>query len=72
MSDISTEELRQNFDHFDTNNDGKIELAEFAKLLEALDAAEPGEDLTMGFSAIDTDSSGVVEFDEFETWFLDR
>ena len=35
MSDISTEELRQNFDHFDTNNDGKIELAEFAKLLEA-------------------------------------
>ena len=72
MSDISTEELRQNSDHFDINGDGKIELSEFASLMEALGAAEPGEDMTIGFRAIDTDSSGVVEFDEFETWLLDR
>ena len=72
MSDISSEELRQNFDYFDTNNDGKIELAEFASLLNALDATAPGEDPAIGFQAIDTDSSGVVEFDEFEAWFLDR
>ena len=72
MSAIPPEELRQNFDHFDTNNDGKIELAEFARLLEALGAVEPGEDISIGFRAIDTDGSGAVEFNEFEAWFSDR
>nr|WP_290746606.1 EF-hand domain-containing protein [Haliea sp.] len=72
MSDVSEQELRENFDHFDRNGDGKIELKEFAALLEGLDALEPGEDPQVGFQAIDSDGSGVVEFDEFVAWFQDR
>ncbi|MDP4651966.1 MAG: EF-hand domain-containing protein [Haliea sp.] len=72
MSEVSEQELRENFDHFDSNGDGKIELAEFVALLEGLDALAVGEDPKIGFQAIDSDGSGVVEFDEFATWFQGR
>jgi calmodulin len=72
MSSVSDQELRDNFDHFDSNGDGKLELAEFVALLEALDAVAAGEDPAIGFRAIDSDGSGIVEFDEFVAWFQDR
>lgn len=72
MTDISVKELRKNFRHFDTNNDGKIELDEFAELMNALSEGESKEEITMGFSAIDTDGSGVIDFEEFSAWFSDR
>ncbi len=69
---MDEEELRENFDHFDRNRDGRLDLAEFSELMEALGALEPGESASMGFQAIDTDSSGLVEFDEFVRWFSQR
>ena len=72
MTDTPSSELRQNFDHFDTNSDGKIELEEFSRLMDALGACGQGEEILIGFRAIDADSSGVIEFDEFEAWFSDR
>lgn len=69
MTELSTAELRENFDHFDTDNDGKLELGEFKQLMAALDADGAGEDAALGFRAIDSDGSGLVEFDEFATWF---
>lgn len=72
MSDIPEQELRENFDHFDTDGDGYIDLAEFSYLMQSLDALEPGESADIGFQAIDTDCSGKVEFDEFVRWFNAR
>lgn len=72
MTDISIEELRENFEYFDENGDGKLDLVEFTALMEALGAAETGEDQSFGFRAIDTDGSGDVEFDEFARWFNAR
>ena len=72
MTDIPSKELRKNFKHFDTNNDGKIELDEFAALMNALGASDSDEEIAIGFDAIDTDSSGVIEFDEFAAWFSDQ
>ncbi len=72
MSDLSSEELRENFDHFDSNGDGKLDRGEFGRLMDALGAVEPGEDPGRGFSSIDTDGSGEVEFDEFVRWFSAR
>ena len=69
---MDEEELRENFEHFDRNNDGRLDLAEFGELMTALGALEPGESATMGFQAIDTDRSGLVEFDEFVRWFAQR
>lgn len=69
---MDNEELRENFDYFDANGDGKLDLKEFTSLMKALDALEPGESAALGFKAIDSDSSGVVEFDEFVHWFAQR
>ena len=69
---LSIVELRENFDHFDRDSDGMLEREEFGELMLALDAVEPGEDATFGFGEIDTDASGVIEFDEFASWFQNR
>jgi Ca2+-binding EF-hand superfamily protein len=69
---MDNEELRENFDYFDADGDGKLDLSEFSSLMKALDALDPGESAALGFKAIDTDGSGQVEFDEFERWFSQR
>lgn len=69
MRDISIEELRENFEYFDANGDGRIDAEEFSELMSALGAYEPGMDASIGFRAIDTDGSGHIEFDEFASWF---
>lgn len=69
MREISTEELRENFEHFDANGDGRIDMSEFCQLMAALGGDEPEADASIGFKAIDTDDSGVIEFDEFSSWF---
>ncbi len=72
MSDLSSEELRENFDHFDSNHDGRIDHGEFIALMKALDAFESEQDADVGFNAVDVDGSGLVEFDEFARWFASR
>jgi Ca2+-binding EF-hand superfamily protein len=68
MTTKSPEELRENFDHFDSNGDGRIELHEFESLMEALGVEASLEEI----GAIDTDGSGLVDFQEFASWFADR
>lgn len=72
MSDLSTEELQENFEYFDSDGDGRLDLAEFSNLMEALGALEPGEKAVIGFREIDSDGNGTVEFDEFARWFSAR
>ncbi len=40
--------------------------------MQALDAAASGEELALGFQAIDTNSSAPVEFNELSDWFANR
>ena len=72
MTTKSPEELRENFDHFDSNGDGRIELHEFESLMEALGVEASLEEIRVGFGAIDPDGSGLVDFREFANWFADR
>ncbi|GGI75131.1 hypothetical protein GCM10007978_11010 [Shewanella hanedai] len=72
MTLMSIEELEDNFNHFDIDSDGTIELSEFNHLLVALEAIEPGESDSIGFEAIDTDSNGRIDFKEFSDWFNNR
>lgn len=64
------EELKESFEYNDLNGDGKIELDEFRRMLEALDAGVDAEEARVGFDAIDTDGDGGIEFDEFVDWWL--
>lgn len=69
MSDISDEELRENFEYFDKDGNGKMNREEFGELMAALDAVEPGGDPSRGFSSIDVNNSGGIDFEEFAAWF---
>jgi hypothetical protein len=42
------------------------------RLMQALDAAASGEELALGFQAIDTNSSAPVEFNELSDGFANR
>jgi Ca2+-binding EF-hand superfamily protein len=62
-------ELRENFDHFDADDNGKIEFDEFRSLLAALDADVGEEEARIGFDAVDSDGDGHIEFGEFLSWW---
>jgi calmodulin len=65
-------ELRENFDHFDGDDNGRIDRQEFAQLMAALDAEMSEEDLDIGFGIIDTDGSGQIDFGEFAAWWEEQ
>lgn len=69
---MDKQELRENFDHFDTDSNGHIDRAEFARLMDVLGAELSDDELKVGFGAIDTDGNGTIEFDEFACWWSDR
>lgn len=69
---MDKQELRENFDHFDTDGNGHIDREEFERLMDVLGAELGADELEVGFTAIDADGNGTIEFDEFADWFSDR
>ena len=66
MSQEKFVELRVAFDLFDTDNDGKIDLAELGKAIEKMGGQKLSmEDLREIVKEVDSDYNGTVEFDEF-------
>ena len=72
MDDETLAELRENFDHFDADDNGAIDVEEFTYLLETLKAGMSRVEIHTGFHAIDTDGNGRIDFDEFCAWWGDR
>lgn len=72
MGEKKNEELKENFDYFDRDGDGKIDFGEFSELMDALGAELKAEEARLGFASIDEDGSGHIDFVEFCTWWLDR
>ncbi|HSG64576.1 MAG TPA: EF-hand domain-containing protein [Gammaproteobacteria bacterium] len=68
----SLEDLKESFDYNDRDGDGKIDLDEFASMLDELDAEVNKDEARIGFKAIDSDRDGAIEFDEFVDWWNDR
>jgi len=66
---ISNQELRENFDHFDKDSDGKITKQEFRALLEALGALTEDDSWKIGFRSVDLDGNGAIDFEEFALWY---
>lgn len=67
-----TEELREIFDYFDEDENGRIDRAEFGHLMNALGADAPKAELDMGFDLIDADDNGEIDFSEFAKWWESR
>jgi Ca2+-binding EF-hand superfamily protein len=72
MDDDQLDELRENFDYFDADSNGVIDLEEFTRLLDALHAEMSLDEIQTGFRAIDTDHNGRIDFEEFCAWWGDR
>jgi Ca2+-binding EF-hand superfamily protein len=65
------DEVREAFDYNDRDEDGLIDLEEFADMLDDLEADMPEEETRAGFREIDTNHDGKIDFDEFAAWWAD-
>ena len=59
------------FDYNDRDKDGRIQLDEFASMLDELEADMSGGEIEIGFKDIDTNDDGLVDFDEFVDWWAE-
>ncbi|MCP3675021.1 MAG: EF-hand domain-containing protein [Gammaproteobacteria bacterium] len=63
------DEIKSNFDFFDDDSNGKIDLNEFIKLLNIIEPTATKEQAEEGFTIIDDDNNGVIDFAEFINWW---
>ena len=72
LSESQIQELRESFDHFDTDGNGRIDRAEFGQFLEAIGAEMSSEEADIGFDIIDSDNNRAIDFEEFCRWWSER
>lgn len=63
------DELREAFDYNDRDSDGRIQLDEFAAMLDELESGMSEGDVEIGFKDIDTNDDGLIDFTEFVAWW---
>lgn len=66
---MSDDRLRARFDAFDADKNGKIDVAEFEKLLDKLGFGYSDKQARAAFESIDVNGSGAIDFDEFLAWW---
>lgn len=69
LSAAQIAQIRQEFDFFDRDNNGQIEISEFIELLTVLSPKTKASHVQEGFSLIDTNNDGFIDFDEFLDWW---
>merc|ERR1712188_48365 len=61
--------LKQEFDAYDEDRSGYIDVKELRELLHKLGEELSEEELEQAFKELDADGSGEIEFFEFVEWF---
>merc|ERR1719388_259010 len=61
--------LKQEFDAYDEDRSGYIDVKELRELLHKLGEELTEEELEQAFKELDADGSGEIEFFEFVEWF---
>ena len=62
---INTSQLRELFEEFDIDHDGHLSKADFRNAMHSIGIHLNGQKWKRLFNAVDTDSSGSIEFEEF-------
>eukprot|EP00210_Caulerpa_lentillifera_P003827 g3655.t1 len=60
------------FSRYDQNDDGVLQITEIGNLCEELGTKLEDEKLEAAMKMLDTDESGVIEFDEFVDWWVNK
>jgi len=69
LSEDELRELRETFDHFDTDGNGVIDRHEFRELLKSLDPGFGEDDVLMGLQTLDANENDVIDWEEFRDWW---
>jgi len=66
---MSSDPLRDRFERYDTDRNGKIDEAEMGRLLDELGAGFTDAQLRAAFTSIDVNGSGQIDLEEFRAWW---
>lgn len=72
LSDDEQQELKEIFDHYDSDGNGVIDRHEFRALLQSLDPGFTEDDVVMGLKVLDENQNDVIDWDEFVGWWGSR
>ena len=64
-------EIKAEFDFFDRDGNGRIDLPEFIELLTVLAPKTKASHVEEGFKLVDTNNNGYIDFAEFLAWWQD-
>ena len=69
LTDQQREEIQKDFDFFDRDGNGQIDLPEFIELLTVIAPKTKANKVEEGFGLIDTNGDGSIDFEEFLAWW---
>ena len=72
MRDEETDRIRREFDSFDKDNNGLIDLQEFLDMLDVLYPGTSNSYLESGFVIMDQNQDGYIDFQEFLDWWQEE
>ena len=65
-------ELQDDFEYCDEDGDGLMQFDEFEHFMDGLGADMSSEECRIGFTEIDSNRDGRIEFREFMDWWTAR
>ena len=69
LSDSEIADITKEFEFFDRDGNGLIELSEFIELLTVLSPKTKVSSVQEGFALIDSNKDGSIDLDEFIKWW---
>lgn len=69
LTEQEVAKIREDFEFFDRDQNGQIDLAEFIEMLTVLSPKTKANRVEEGFSLIDDNNDGYISFEEFLSWW---
>ena len=69
LSQKEIDSIREEFDFFDRDQNGQIDIKEFIELLTILSPKTKASHVEEGFELIDGNADGYIDFQEFLSWW---